>query len=482
MKKTVCVLLILCVAFAMCSLAACAKRQPDRSAYEISAVYDDGARTLTGTVNIDYFNDTDNEIGDLKFNVYGNAFREGAKIKPVSDAYKNRAFYAGQSFGKTEITNVENCAGWNLGGEDETLLTVNLIEPVYPGERTSLKIAFKSELALINHRLGVSERAINLGNFYPILCAYGKDGFIECPYYSCGDPFVSDCADYSVTIDMPEGYIAASSGKLVGENSNNGRKKCNYVLENARDFALVLSDEFVVSSKEEMGVEINCYSYTKESADEGLKRACDSLTYFSDKFGQYIYPTYSVVDTGFCYGGMEYPALSMISVGAGEDRDYTIVHETAHQWWYAMVGSDQLNAGWQDEGLAEYSTVMYFEERPEFGLTRAALVGAATKSYRAFFSVYSQLNGGCDTTMDRNLKDYSSDFEYNNVTYNKGMILFDTLRKTLGDDKFVGCLKDYFSTCCGKIAKTEDIIACFAKSGTDIEGLFASFIGGKIII
>ena len=147
-----------------------------------------------------------------------------------------------------------------------------------------------------------------------------------------------------------------------------------------------------------------------------------------------------------------------------------------------MVGSDQINSAWQDEGLAEYSTLMYFESHPEYGLTRTGIIGSATRAYRAFFTVYSQLNGEVNTSMSRNLADYNSEFEYNNVIYNKGLILFDTLRSAIGDDAFKESLKKYYSANCGKIASEDELLACFLKSGTDIEGLFNSFLQGKIII
>ena len=484
MKKILSILLIICLISSLGALAACSGGgESDRCSYGIFAIYDEEARTLTGTVDFSYYNSTDNEINDLKFNLFGNAFREGASYKPVSEAYKNRAYYAGENYGGMEISNVENCAGWNVTGEDENILVVNLPEAVYPEGRASVKISFTLTLAKINHRTGVTADAVNLGNFYPILCAYSKEGYIECPYYTCGDPFVSDCANYSVTIDMPETYTAAASGKKSNESITNGRKKCTYELKNARDFALVLSDKFEVVSDTANGVAVSYYHTGDSSAETALSAAVQSLKYFSETFGAYEYPTLSVVQTGFCYGGMEYPGLTMIAKGQDSaDNIYTIVHENAHQWWYAMVGSDQLNNAWQDEGLAEYSTLCFFENHAEYGLTRAGMVGSATRSYRAFFSVYSQLNGEVDTSMTRNLSQYSSEFEYNNVTYNKGLLLFDTLRNTLGDAKFFACLKEYFANNCGKRASAENLIACFLKSGTDVEGLFTSFLEGKIII
>ncbi len=483
MKKLVCVLVAACVASAVIPIAACSVGSGETSEYDINVSYNEQERTLTGTVKLNYFNDTENALSDLKFNLFGNAYRQGAKHAPVEKTYETKAYYGGKSYGGMEVTAVEGCSGWSVGGEDENILTVNLPEAVYPDERAEVTLSYKLSLANVNHRTGVTKNTVNLGNFYPILCAYSSEGFVECPYYSCGDPFVSACADYNVTLEMPAAYTAASSGKLVSSTETEGTKKCEYTLKNARDFALVLSDKFQTLTKDADGVEVTYYYVTDKSPEKSLAAATESVKYFSSAFGKYEYPTLSVVETGFCYGGMEYPALTMISEGLDENNTaYTIVHENAHQWWYAMVGSDQINDAWQDEGLAEYSTLLFYENHPEYGLTRTAIVGSATKTYRAFFSVLNQLNGSVDTSMHRHLQSFAGEYEYVNVTYNKGLILFDTLRTSIGDQKFMQCLASYFSQYSGKIATSEDLIGCFVKCGVDLEGFFNSFIEGKIII
>ncbi len=484
MKKLLTFLLIVSISAAVLTATACNnKEDSNRSSYDIFVTYDDEKQTLTGTVDFTFRNNTDNELADLKFNTYGNAFRKDAKFKPVSETYEKRAYYAGESYGAMEITNVENCAGWTVAGEDENLLTVNLLTPIYPEETVILKISYTLTLAKVNHRTGVTANTVNLGNFYPVLCAYSTEGFTECPYYYCGDPFLSECADYNVTLDVAEKYIVASSGKQTDETKTDGRKKCTYTLENARDFAFVLSDKFQVVSDDSSGVNVSYYYISDNNPQISLGAATESLKYFSQTFGNYIYPTLSVVQTGFCYGGMEYPALTMIANGLDSDNNlYTIVHENAHQWWYAMVGSDQMKNAWQDEGLAEYSTLAFFENNPSYGFTRTGIVKSATNSYRAFFTVYEQLNGTVDTSMTRNLSEYSGEFEYNNVTYNKGLIMFDMLRNSVGDDAFFKGLKNYFSDNLCKIASPESLYACFMKFGTDLEGFFGSFTEGKILI
>ncbi len=484
MKKFLSILLIICVAMSALSLTACSQNGGGQTtSYEIYVSYDEDAKTLSGTAAVDYFNDTDNELNDLKFNLYGNAYREGALYPPVSAAYETAAYYGGKSYGSMDIANVENCAGWTVAGVDSNLLIVNLQQSLYPGQRVKITISYTLSLANINHRTGVAKNCVNLGNFYPILCAYTPEGFLECPYYNIGDPFVSECADYSVTLDIPEAFAAATSGKALTESVTNGRKKCTFSLLNARDFAVVLSDKFQIVSENVDGVEVSYYHINDSNAQTSLSVAAESLRFFSQTFGSYAYPTLSVVQTDFCYGGMEYPALTMISTSSDSDsRIYTIVHENAHQWWYAMVGSDQINNAWQDEGLAEYSTLMFFENNGGYGFTRTGLVGTATKSYRAYFSVLGQLNGTVDTAMSRRLDGFSGEYEYNNVTYNKGLILFETLRTSIGDGNFKQCLRNYFAKFSGTVATADDLCGIFISGGTDVEGFFTSFIEGKVII
>lgn len=482
MKKLSAFILTAAVCLLCAPLAACTNDKRDVSRYEISATYDCEERKLAGTVKFTYFNDTQNQISDLKFNLWGNAYRQDALYKPVPDAYSAKAYYGGADYGGMTVENVENCAGWNVGGEDENILTVNLLTPVYPDDTVSVTLTYTLELAKVNHRTGVTKNTVNLGNFYPVLCAYTTEGFAEHPYISCGEPFVSECADYEVTLTVPESYKAAASGALTDESRAGGNAIYRYSLQNARDFAVVLSDKFEVLSRSEGGVKINYYYYSDTNPQTSLTVAAESLSYFSKTFGDYAYPSLSVVQTGFCQGGMEYPALTMISDECDAATAlYTIVHENAHQWWYAAVGNDQFNCGWQDEGLAEYSSLMFFENTPGYGLTRTGMLGSATKAYRAFYSVYNQIFGDADTTMNRPVSAYLSDYEYVNIAYNKSLLMFEAVRAACGDDAFKAALKEYYSAYKFAVAPPEGLIAAFVKHA-DTEGIFESFIEGKIII
>ena len=147
-----------------------------------------------------------------------------------------------------------------------------------------------------------------------------------------------------------------------------------------------------------------------------------------------------------------------------------------------VVGSDQTQNAWQDEGLAEYSTLLFFEEYEKYGFTREETVMQALKEYRSYYDVYGSVLGRTDTRMTRDLKDYISDYEYRCLAYDKPLVMFDTLRKSVGDKKFLAGLRRYYETCAYKIASAGDLVGSFEKVGLDVGGFFESFLDGKAIL
>ena len=185
--------LCLCLAAAfllplLFALAGCAEGDAARSRYEIDAVYDGGV--LTAALDFTYYNDTESsEMTSLRFNLFGNAYREGAVYAPVSPAFRASAYYNGESWGEMNVLSVTPCAAWEVCGEDENVLRVDLAAGVFPGESAQLRIEYELRLAEVDHRTGITRGGtVNLGNFYPVLCVYdARDGFYECVYSSNGD-------------------------------------------------------------------------------------------------------------------------------------------------------------------------------------------------------------------------------------------------------------------------------------------------------
>ncbi len=467
-------------------IAACKEPSGGRSSYRIMGEYDQGTHTLNAEMTADIVNTSKVPLGELKFQLWANAYREDAKYKPVSGLFENAAYYGGESYGKTEIKGVKGAESFSVCGEDENILALKLASPLGCGKKASVTLSFSVSLPDVNHRLGVTQHTVNLANFYPVLCHLNDEGFHEYVYSYNGDPFVSAVADYDVTLTIPENYVIASgflAEELADEDPTDGKKAYHVRAEGVRDMAFVLGDSLKCATEKVGDREVAYYYYDDAEFEKTAKTAAESLAFFSETFGNYEYPRYAVCQTGFVYGGMEFPAFAMISDSLrGDNKTEAVVHETAHQWWYSMVGSNQFENGWQDEGLAEYSTALFFEAHPEHGVMYSDFVAASERSYRTFFSVYSQVKGSADTSMNRPLVAYSGEYEYRNIVYDKGVILFDRVRETMGKRKFESALKNYFKEYSGKIASPEQLVACFARAQINIDELFDSFIEGKVVI
>lgn len=483
MKKILVVGMMLAVFGYLLTGVGCKKTQGVSVAYEITAEYVPENRTLTGTTKVTFENGTDEELAVLKFQLYPNAYREEALYKPVSTSYADSAYYAGESYGEMLISSVHGSKNWEIMGEDKNILYVYLERALYPGDKVVLDIGFMTKLAAVEHRTGVTEHTVNLGNFYPVLCAFKNGSFQENVYYSDGDPFSSECGDYKLHLTLPKEYGVASTGKKTEERMLESKKVHAYTANDVRDFAMVLSTEFKTLQTVVGDTELTYYYYADEQPEETLTVAQESFSYYEKTFGEYPYGEYALAETGFCFGGMEYPMLAMISDGLkGEARARAVAHETAHQWWYGAVGSDQVENAWQDEGLAEYSTIAFFENHEKYGLVREKLVTESLREYRSYYDVYGSVLGRTDTRMTRHLKEYLSDYEYRCLAYDKAVVMFDTLRKSVGDKKFFGALAKYYKNCKFQTASVGDLVGSFEKSGVDVAGFFESFLEGKAVL
>ena len=485
-RRWICALLTAVTVLLFCGCGGCEScKEGVKTAtkYEITVEYAPENGTLAGTEKVTFENVTDNELSVLKFELYPNAYRRDALYKPVSTALTTSAYYAGESYGEMVISSVNGGKNWEIMGEDENVLYVYLERSLFPGDKVVLDIAFMVRLAKVNHRTGVTPHTVNLGNFFPILCGFKNGGFYETVYYAEGDPFYSDCADFTVTVKTPKEYEIASSGAILSKRVLESKKEYVASISNARDFALVASNEYRVLEGEVNGTTIYYYYYEESGAKEALDVACESFAYFESSFGEYPYETYSVAQTGFCMGGMEYPALAMIADNLeGTDAARVIAHETAHQWWYAVVGSDQIENAWQDEGLAEYSAVTFFENYEKYGITREGAVTESLKEYRSYYDVYGSVLGRTDTAMTRHLKDCINGYEYKCLAYDKAVVMLDTLRKSVGDKKFFAALKKYYNDNAFSLVGEGELVGAFEKTGLDVQGFFDSFLKGKAIL
>ncbi len=475
---------VLALIIAVLPMAACGgKTGETRTSYKINAFYNEDGKTVSAEMTVDYVNGSDAILDEICFHLYPAAFRKDARFSPVPPEAVASAYYDGMSYGGITVSGLTlngESIEVKIEGQDEDILVVSLGETkLYPGERATVGMNFTLNLPKVRHRLGYQGDRVNLGNWYPVACVFENGNFVTDPYYANGDPFYSDCADYDVTLTVPEGFTAATSGVQTLGSDEEGRRVINSKIENARDFAAVIG-KFKMLGTAVNGVDVNYYYVNDAQPEAALTAAADSIKTFSELFGAYPYKTYSAVETQFLNGGMEYPALTMISDAVnGELYTEVVIHETAHQWWYAVVGNNEVAYPWLDEGLTEFTTSVFYEKNPSYNVDYGKRMSDALAGYILYYDTFKHINK--DTSMSRRVCDYADSFEYTYMTYVKGELMFESLRKTVGDENFFKGLKSYYETYKFRNATPDDMIGCFEKaSGRELKGFFDSWTDGKV--
>ena len=288
---------------------------------------------------------------------------------------------------------------------------------------------------------GSSDGVTALPDFYPVIPVRDETGWhIEiAPEY--GDETFNPTALYDVSITAPATQVVITSGTCQPQKA--GVWRC--VSGPMRDFMLAMSVNYKMVTQNVDDVTLR--SFYVPGDETGGKRAAqvaaDALRAYSRHFGPYPFAELDVVETGTRAGGIEYPGLVVIAdnlyqqVGEGSYFDFVVAHEVAHQWWYSLVGNDQVNHPWLDESLVGYSTVLYYEDT--FG---KAVADGVLK--QVFEDAYQKLlQEKRDQKVDQPVSAFTQN-DYSVVVYRKGPLFFRALREAIGDDKFDAFLKAYF--------------------------------------
>jgi aminopeptidase N len=162
-----------------------------------------------------------------------------------------------------------------------------------------------------------------------------------------------------------------------------------------------------------------------------LDAAADTFGAYVGRLGPYGHPTFKVVQSAGGYG-MESPGLIWIPTGVvASNLRYLAAHETAHQWFYAIVGSDQATEPFTDEAAAD------FMARFVLGLHRASRCGTGR--------------------LDLRIYDYGPTCYYE-VVYIQGGNLLDDARRRMGSTAFWAALRGYVAANRDRIARTSTLL------------------------
>jgi hypothetical protein len=436
--------------------------------YHITLDIPDGIDVVQGHQDVLYTNREDVDLEEIYFRLYPNV--SGGRIT-VSNV-----FVDGQS-----VTTSEEYA--------KSALHLPLPAPLAPGQTIKISMDFVEELPREmggNYGLfGFFENVMVLDEFYPVIPVYDDEGWnVEVPPPD-GDLTYFDASFYVVEVTAPASLVMAASGSEVARSESEGRQTVTYASGPARDFYLAGSADFIKVSRQVGETMVNSYALSQwpDGAAKALEIAANALEIFGARFGAYPYTEFDVVSTPMLALGIEYPGITGITLREYDLKgtlygspvrvmlETTVAHEVGHQWFYNVVGNDQVDEPWLDEALVQYITSLYYLDLYNEG---------AADSYRegAWLGRWERVEQA-----EEPIGLPSGAYEeghYVPIVYGRGPVFMQVLAEEMGQETFDAFLREYYQTHKWGIAYATDFQALAeAQCACDLAALFTEWVYAK---
>ncbi|HEU5401505.1 MAG TPA: M1 family metallopeptidase [Terriglobales bacterium] len=454
--------------------------------YDIDAKYDAQAHSVDAVETLTWRNFTGKPQDTFPFHLYLNAFQPhstfneetrrrggfreglgGATGKREGSIVVRKFDVVSMGDGKSklvfpspqDVTNKIKFAQPDDGNpNDRTVIEVPLPQPIPPGGEVTFRIAFHDQFPEVVARTGYKRDFILAGQWFPKIGAWWKNAW-NCHQFHENSEFFSDFGVYNVNITLPRNFVDGATGAKVAEkNDSDGTKTVTYHAEDVHDFAWtadpnykVLTDTFTNSAGNKTAVRILMQPDHMGMGERYRQVTLASLKKFDEWYGHYPYSTLTVVDPASGAeqaGGMEYPTfitgLSVYSMPKGIKMlpEGVVEHEFGHQYWYAMVATNEFEDAWLDEGINSYTEVkvlaaLYGKDTDVVDLLGATL-GDASEQRDSYL-------GSADLDpMTSNAWDYVTSNSYGAITYGKTATVLLTLESIIGEQKMQQAVRTWF--------------------------------------
>ncbi|MFH2039890.1 MAG: M1 family aminopeptidase [Chloroflexota bacterium] len=334
------------------------------------------------------------------------------------------------------------------------------------------KIEVNDKATIIRSQVfGYTTRQLNMVDWYPFVVPYvpGQGWLLNEPA-TYGEHLVYDSASFDVMINFAGETIPVVAASGAEISSDAGKR---FLLDKGRSFALSFSPDYLIKSQEVDGITVLSYYFAANAlgGQAALDATVRALQIFSRYFGPYPHTSMSIVQEETAFS-MEYDGLYFLErplyfgySGANTDFLPTIAaHETAHHWWFGLVGTEQANQPWVDEALATYSERLFNESfSPQKGewwyLARISL--AEENNCPVDISIYGFYDYKCF---------------YTESVYMRGALFMQALRDRIGDQVFLDFLKDFATQFSFRRASSQDFFAVLRQhTDADLTDIIQNF-------
>lgn len=439
------------------------EQRPDANIYHLDVALRDDMTALHGREEVRYTNSEDVPLDSVVFRLFPNLTGGSIAVSGLT--------VDGQPVQPT----------YSL---EDSVMTVPLAEALQPGQPAVIAMDFDvvvpTDPETSNYGTFASfDDVLALAQFYPMIAVYDDEGWNVEIAPPDGDVVYADSGYYLTRISAPDNQVIATSGVTLDESRQDGQQVITVAAGPAREFYLAASDAYQVVSQQVGETTINSYAprRLRRGANEVLDIAAAAMRSYEDHIGPYPYTEMDLVSTATSALGVEYPGIVALTSRAynGEYQQYlesTVAHEVGHQWFYNVVGDDQLDEPWLDEALTQYITLLYFQD--QYGQE-------GYDGFRASFESRWTRTDSEKIPVGLPVAAYSADGEYPNtygaIVYGRGPLFFEALAQEMGAETFAAFLRDYYQTFAWDISTADRLRGLAEKHcGCDLGQHFADWV------
>ena len=423
----------------------------------------------SGTQKLVYTNNSPDTLNRIYYHLFFNAFQPGSemdiRLQNITDP-DSRMMTANQTsriaaLNESEMGYLHPVSLKQDGQtvsflEEETVLVVDLVNPIPPGGKTTLDMDFKGQVPLQVRRAGRNSSegvALSMSQWYPKLAEYDFEGWHADPYIA--REFHGVWGDFDVKLTLDKKYVVGGSGYLqnpqeIGHGyetpgtkvkKQKGRTMTwHFKAPMVHDFMWAADPDYLHDTLQvENGPTLHfLYKNNPEIIENWKKlqpKTAEMMQFFSKNIGSYPYKQYSVIQGGD--GGMEYAMSTLIT---GERKFGSLVgvtaHEMAHSWFQHILATNESKHEWMDEGFTTFISSLCMNEIMDENKDNPF-----ENSYRGY---YNLATSGKEQPQTTHADRYDLNFAYGQAAYSKGAVFLAQLGYIIGQDKLMETIQKYY--------------------------------------
>jgi hypothetical protein len=458
----------------------------NRADYKISCTLDTGMHRVTAEVEINYTNNSPDNLRFLWLQIDQNIYRQDSRATATTTEAGGR--WANAKFTEGDVI---KSISLETGGKSytpkylitDTRMQVTLTDLLKSsGGNAKLKISYQFDVPQYGtDRMGRLQTKngwiYEVAQWFPRMCVYDDvQGWNTLPYLGAGE-FYLEYGDFEYSITAPSDLIVVGSGELqnpqdcmtaeqvkrwneakssdktvmirsdkevTDKSSRPSKATCTwkFKIQNARDVAWAASKAFVwdaarmnlPSGKKAIAASV----YPVESIKKnGWQRSTEmvkgAIEGYSKRWFEFPYPV--ATNVAGIVGGMEYPGIVFCgSQSSGGNLWGVTDHEFGHTWFPMIVGSNERKYAWMDEGFNTFINGLSGKDFNNGEFANASFFGGDMTKY-----VFSDKMDG--------LMNIPEVIDQNNLGvagYLKPGMMLDALRDVvLGPERFDMAFREY---------------------------------------